>query len=57
MKPVRVSACLTALVLAASGLTVGMAPPGGAATTGGAGSGFAASGILGNLIDPGELIV
>lgn len=33
MKPVRVSACLTALVLAASGLTVGMAPPGGAATT------------------------
>jgi hypothetical protein len=33
MNPVRVSACLTALVLAASGLVLGAAPPGGAATT------------------------
>ncbi|MGA8459433.1 MAG: hypothetical protein WB800_28820, partial [Streptosporangiaceae bacterium] len=32
MKPVRVSAYLTALVLAASGLALGMASPGGAAT-------------------------
>ena len=32
MKPVRVSAYLTALVLAASGLALGMAAPGGATT-------------------------
>ena len=33
MKPVRAGACLTAVVLAASGLLVGAAPSGGAATT------------------------